>query len=110
MGKRLFSCVAFIDLKKVFDTVDHILLPEPEHYGFCGVTSWWLTSYLQGGQTQTTSRISSNIDVQCVLCQGSVLGSLLLLLYVNDLQISSDKFNFYHFGDDANILNANKNL
>ena len=45
-----------------------------------------------------------------VCLEDSVLGPFLFLLYVNNIQISSDKFNFYLFADDTNILYANKNL
>ena len=47
MDKQLFSCGAFIDLKKAFDTVDHnILLHKRDHYGFCGAINKWFSSYL----------------------------------------------------------------
>ena len=98
MGKRLFSWGVFIDLKKAFDTVDHkILLHKLDHYGFRGVINKWFSSYLEG-RTQTTqigSFISKRKNTTCGVPQGSVLGPLLFLIYVNDIQESSDKLNFF---------------
>ena len=113
MGKRLFSCGVFIDLKKAFDTVDHkILLHKLDHYGFRGVINKWFSSYLEG-RTQTTqigSFISKRKNTTCGVPQGSVLGPLLFLIYVNDIQESSDKLKFFLFADDTNAVYADKNL
>ena len=113
MDNHLFSCGIFIDLKKAFDTVDHkILLHKLDHFGFRGHINLWLSSYLQG-RSQTTQigpHISKRLDSTCGVPQGSVFGPLLFLLYINDIQESSDKFSFYLFADDTNILYSDKNL
>ena len=113
MDKRLFSCGVFIDLKKAFDTVDHkILLHKLDHYGFRGVINKWFSSYLQGRiqTTQIDLYISARKDTTCGVLQGSVLGPLLFVIYINDIQDSSEKLKFFLFADDTNILYADKNL
>ena len=113
MNQRLLSCGVFIDLKKAFDTVDHeILLNKLNHYGFRGIINDWFSSYLNN-RTQTTQvgqHISDKAIITCGVPQGSVLGPLLFLLYVNDIHKCSNKLRFYLFADDTNILYADKNV
>ena len=84
MGKKLFSSGVFYWLKKSLDTVNHnILLDKLNYYGFRGIVNQWLYSYLSN-RTQTTeigSHISSKLNINCGVPQGSVLGPLLFLLY-----------------------------
>jgi retron-type reverse transcriptase len=113
MAKKLFSCGVFIDLKKAFDTVDHeILLQKLCYYGFRGIINDWFSSYLNG-RTQTTkigNHISKKATITCGVPQGSVLGPLLFLLYINDIENCSKKFKFYLFADDTNLLYSEKDL
>ena len=113
MDKRLFSCGVFIDLSKAFDTVDHnILLAKLNHYGIRGVINQWFASYLKG-RLQTTeikNSISSKQETLCGVPQGSVLGPLLFLLYINDICKSSSILQFFLFADDTNLLYADKSL
>ena len=68
---------------------------------------------IQLNRVQTTrigSFISEKATTLCAVPQGSVLGPLLFLIYVNDIYMSSDKLNFYLFADDTNLLYADKSL
>ena len=104
-NKRL-GCGIFIDLQKAFDTVNHrILLSKLEHYGILGCALAWFRSYLSD-RKQYVSVNGSNSNLLSITCgvpQGSVLGPLLFLIYINDLPNASKKLTFYLFADDTNI-------
>ena len=110
MDNGKFSCGVFIDLKKAFDTVNQeILLAKLENYGIRGVIKSWFRSYLTD-RKQTTEVKNVVSEAETTLCdvpQGSVLGSLLFLLYINDIYDSSSLFAFYLFADDTSIILAN---
>ena len=113
MEQKHYSIGVFLDLSKAFDTIDHkILLEKLNLYGIRGVALEWIASYLSG-RTQCVSIgevKSSCLPVVCGVPQGSVLGPLLFILYINDIVYSSDVLNFVMFADDTNLFLSNSNL
>ena len=108
-----FGCGIFIDLKKAFDTVNHkILLNKLEHYGIRNESLKWFESYLTGRKQYVyLNGESSNLkDINCGVPQGSVLGPLLFLIYINDLPNVSEKLKFFLFADDTNIYFESNDL
>ena len=108
IDKSSASCV-FVDLKKAFDTVDYdILLTKCEAYGLRGPIHAILTSYLQDRkQFVSTHRGQSGIkSITCGVPQGSVLGPLLFLIYVNDLPQVCTESTVTLFADDTCVMGA----
>ena len=105
-SKKPVSSV-FVDLQKPFDTVNHkILLSKLEYYGTRGSINAWFKSYLyKRRQIVTINGFESEIKLlNHDVPQGSVLGPLLFLLYINDLHKSIHNSKVYHFADDTNLL------
>lgn len=106
------AAAVFCDLSKAFDCVDHkILLQKLELYGFRGITNSWFGSYLAGRQQRVLfgDQLSGRLSVNSGVPQGSVLGPLLFLLYINDLSHLNISGEFTLFADDATILWHGKN-
>ena len=113
MDSGKYTCGIFIDLTKAFDTVNHsILIAKLENYGIRGLVNSWFESYLTDRQQsiEIDNRISKEEKTLCGVPQGSVLGPLLFLLYINDIYKCSSEFTFYLFADDTNIIYANNDL
>ena len=101
----------FLDLNKAFDSVNHgILMKKLEFYGFRGTIGKLLESYLYNRKQYIEfNGVKSDIrNIKCGVPQGSVLGPLLFLLFINDLPLCS-RLNFRLFADDAVLYSSAKN-
>ena len=111
LDNKTFSCGVFVDLEKAFDTVNHtILLAKLDHYGIRDNALAWFRSYLSNRKQSSTANgaTSSNLNVTCGVPQGSILGPLLFIIYINDMHHALDKSKVHHFADDTNLLYSHK--
>ena len=94
----------FLDLSKAFDTIDHnILLQKLEHYGIEGMPLQLLKNYLTNRkQYVKLYDIKSNLlKIKTRIPQGSILGPLLSIIYINDFSRASTIFDFICYADDT---------
>ena len=111
IDKKLITCGVFLDLTKAFDTINHnILLSKLYKYGIRGTPFLWFKSYIENRQqyVKINDIESDLLKMDCGVPQGSTLGPLLFLLYVNDMANASSKLLFRMFADDTNIFYAAK--
>ena len=103
----------FIDLKKAFDTVDHdILIKKLEFYGIRGIANDWIFSYLSNRFQHVLINYccSSNLKITCGIPQGSIIGPILFILYINDICNVSSILKLILFADDTNIFYSGKDV
>lgn len=106
------TLAVFCDLSKAFDVINHdILLHKLRVLGFRGVVNDWLRNYLSNRKqyVQFESYNSSLVNISCGVPQGSILGPLLYLLYVNDIA-SACSSKILSFADDTTMFLSNRDL
>lgn len=111
--KQEYTQTAFLDLSKAFDTVNHsILLKKLYNYGVRGCQANLIASYLQGRKQQVewNGVTSSSRTVERGVPQGSILGPLLFVLYVNDLPGNIQTKSTCLYADDTTLLNCDKEI
>ena len=104
----------FMDLSKVFDTLNHeLLLQKIERYGIRGVPLKWFKSYLDGCSlvakiptSENKITYSSTFNVSCGTAQGSCLGPLLFILFCNDIYLQEIYGSLILFADDTTLYNS----
>ena len=110
--KGLMTGMIAIDLQKAFDTIDHnILIRKMKIIGFSNNTIKWFQSYLSDRifYVSVDNYLSDPGKINCGVPQGSILGPLLFLIYINDMSQSVNS-ELYLYADDSCILFQNKNI
>ena len=100
-------------MSKAFDTIDHnILLAKLKHYGLDGIPLKLCECYLKNitQYVEINSTKSNTLPIATGVPQGSILGPLLFIIYVNDLSNSSEVFYFISYADDTTLLSTLGNL
>ena len=111
------SASVCLDLSKAFDTLDHsILLQKLDRYGIRGIAKEWIKDYLRERKLVTKITTSSNkviksdaYNITCGAAQGSCLGPLLFIIFVNDIHLLPLYSKLILFADDTTIFNSHKN-
>ena len=111
--KSNYSLSVFLDFSKAFDTIDHsILIKKLERFGIRGNSLRWFESYLSNRYQYVSigSSLSQCLPILTGVPQGSILGPLLFLLYINDMNKCAPNINFFHFADDTSVVCTGSNL
>ena len=111
MDKKEHAIGLFLDFAKAFDTVNHdILLRKLDHYGIRGIALQWFQLFVWKTTVKYNGINSVLKNITCGVPQGSILGLLLFLIYINDLGAVSQITFPIMYADDTNIFIQGKDL
>ena len=99
-----------MDLSKALDCIDHkIFLTKIKQYGVHSIPLRWIRSYLSNREhfVPWNQILSTSLSLNIGVPQGSILGHLLFLIYINDIMNSSNVLSFVLFADDATVYVQN---
>ena len=108
-----FTLGIFVDLSEAFDLVDHqILISKLNNYGVKGKNLSWFKSYLENRKQYLnySNDVTNLAQIKYGVPQGSILGPLLFLIYVNDLCNASNILDSMMFADDTNLFLFHQNF
>ena len=117
LADRVITCMdhnetpinIYLDLSKAFDTLDHeILMAKLQYYGIHGTPLELVKSYLTNRKqfVEIEDTKSKMLDISTGVPQGSILGPVLFIIYVNAFALSSEKFTFVMYADDATLTST----
>lgn len=113
IDKDNYIVATFLDLQRAFETIDRtILLQKLQYYGITRAALDWFKSYLSDRRQKTKygKNISSEVRIENGVPQGSVLGPLLFIIYINDINLVAGLHSLNLFADDTLLYCTHKNL